>query len=365
MTLIHILTTYIKVLAAAILIACLRRTPARAYQILWVAVGAAALLLLDVYVICAAQLTPDYHIFWKVGRDLWEGRDPYDPVRFATDPFLNPPTALPVFALFAVLPYRWSLIIWTFLNILLCSMLPILASRTLYVQETSSVSRSEVPTTFREIPPPVLAALTLILIVSDAFRYGLFTGQLGVVTALALTLGARQPGPGSPLCRRLLARPGDDQGLDDAAVLAPLPAEARRLDLDRPGDHLLDLVPLGQSSHAAPRRISWTLHQIAALSSPGRVNDYSFLGTQYANMIGLDHALYRLGLRDRAMIRTLQSIGVLLLGLWVARQVLASRLPRPALCSLVALYSMLFFYHRLYDTVVLALPLAYSVSCTG
>ena len=362
MILLHVFSNYVKVLAAAVLIACLRRTPARPYQIRCVAAGVAALLLHDVYVIFAAQLTPDYHIFWKVGRDLWEGLDPYDPVRFATDPFLNPPTALPVFALFATLPYQWSLIIWTLLNILLCSALPVLASRTLDSQETSYASRSEAPSAFGEILPSVLAALTLVLIVSDAFRYGLFAGQLGVVTALALLAALDRQGRGRPIAA------GFWLGLATIKVSTMLPfllLFLRKRDVwtwIALGLTCLMLCLLGGPPALLPGRISWTLQQIEALSSPGRVNDYSFLGTQYANMIGIDHALYRLGLRDRAMIRTLQSIGIVLLGLWIARQVLASRLPHAALCSLVALYSILFFYHRIYDTVVLVLPLVYSVN---
>src|SRR5262249_15425979 len=38
------------------------------------------------------------------------------------------------------------------------------------------------------------------------------------------------------------------------------------------------------------------------------------------------------------------------------------RVPRPAACSMVALLSVVFLYHRNYDTVILALPLVY---CTG
>ena len=78
-------------------------------------------------------------------------------------------------------------------------------------------------------------------------------------------------------------------------------------------------------------------------------------------MLGFEHAFYRLGLRNRAVIRILQLIAILVLGLWVMGQVVANRLPRAALCSLVALYSVVFFYHRIYDTVILTLPLVYCV----
>jgi hypothetical protein len=78
-------------------------------------------------------------------------------------------------------------------------------------------------------------------------------------------------------------------------------------------------------------------------------------------MIGFDHALYRLGLRDRFWIRAGQLFAIFGLGVWVARSVIY-RLPAGAGCSLVALYAMLFLYHRNYDAVVLSLPLVY---CTG
>jgi hypothetical protein len=91
------------------------------------------------------------------------------------------------------------------------------------------------------------------------------------------------------------------------------------------------------------------------------VNDYAYTGTQNASMIGVDHALYRLGVRDRTVIQTLQSIALVLMGATLASISLGARLPRPAVCSLTALYSVLFFYHRIYDTVLLVLPLVYGV----
>ena len=89
------------------------------YQVRWVAAGAAALILMYLYIIFVARPPLDHRIFWTVGRDLWDGLDPYDPARFAENPFLNPPTALPLFALFAALPYRPSLVIWTLANVLI------------------------------------------------------------------------------------------------------------------------------------------------------------------------------------------------------------------------------------------------------
>ena len=45
----------------------------------------------------------------------------------------------------------------------------------------------------------MIAALTLVLIASDAFGYGLFIGQLGLLAALALVAALDQQGRGRPI----------------------------------------------------------------------------------------------------------------------------------------------------------------------
>ncbi len=323
--------------------------------------GAAALLCVDIWIILQAELTPDYHVFWRAGRDLWEGLDPYDPARFAVSPFLNPPTAIPLFTLFAVVPYRPSLVIWTILNSFLCLVLPTLARRALNSQERSFACQSGNSAAPWQPPAPVLVGLTTALIVSDAFSYGLFMGQLGLLTALALVAALEAQGRG----RRVLA--GFWLALATIKVSTMVPFLLlfhRRTDLRTWaafGLFCSALCLLAVRPAALPQRLSWMLERIESLSSPGRVNDYSLEGPQSAGMLGFDHAFYRLGLRNRAVIRVLQFIAVLGLGLWVMRQVVAQRLPRAAVCSLVTLYSVVFFYHRIYDTVILALPLVYCV----
>ena len=111
-----------------------------------------------------------------------------------------------------------------------------------------------------------------------------------------------------------------------------------------------------------PGRLSNMAHRIETLRGPGKVNDYSFEGPQNESMIGFDHLLYRLGMSDRRRIRALQYGLTALSGLWTAWQVLVIRRPRGVACSLVALFSMVFLYHRDYDTLILVLPLVY---CTG
>jgi hypothetical protein len=197
--------------------------------------------------------------------------------------------------------------------------------------------------------------------VSDAFTYGLLAGQLGLLTAFALLAALDCQGRGRPIAAGLWL------GIATIKVSTMLPfllLFLRKRDLRTwiaLGLTCTVLCLLSGSPRLLPRRISATLQHISALSAPGQVNDYSFKGTQSAGMIGFDHALYRLGLRDRGVIRAVQYTGVLLVGLWLGGHVLIGRLTRQAVCSLAALYSMLFFYHRIYDTIVLVLPLVYSI----
>src|SRR5205807_9465393 len=60
-----------------------------------------------------------YTTLFRSGGDVWAGRDPYSDERFASHPFLHPPTALPLFALFAALPFHASFTAWTVVNVLL------------------------------------------------------------------------------------------------------------------------------------------------------------------------------------------------------------------------------------------------------
>ena len=84
-------------------------------------------------------------------------------------------------------------------------------------------------------------------------------------------------------------------------------------------------------------------------------------GPRNASIIGFEALFYRLGMRDRAMIRDAQYAAVLHdRGVGYLSRVLEE--PAAAAASaLVALYSAVFLYHRDYDMVILVLPLVYSV----
>jgi Glycosyltransferase family 87 len=100
--------------------------------------------------------------------------------------------------------------------------------------------------------------------------------------------------------------------------------------------------------------------EIERLGGEGRVNDYSRAGPHPADILGLDKLYYHLGVGDRGRIRELQVVSLALLGLARGVVVVRGRAPRGLPASLIALYSLIYLYHRTYDAVVLALPLAFA-----
>src|SRR5262249_40726503 len=94
-------------------------------------------------------------------------------------------------------------------------------------------------------------------------------------------------------------------------------------------------------------------------SAPGNVNDYSYAGTRHESIISFEHLFFRLGMRNRESIRHAQSLALVGIGAGVSWLVLAGRLHRNDAVCLVGVFSMVFLYHRDYDTVILALPLVH------
>ena len=153
-----------------------------------------------VIVFPAKEFGFDYRIFWKVGRDVWAGHNPYAAERFSAHPFLQPPSALPVFALFAVLPFGLSCAFWTAANVALCLLLPAYTQRTLKSQDDSSVGRIGNPS-YAPWPLPLvaLAALTAALAVSDASLTALYTGQVSILATVFLLAALHAQARGRPL----------------------------------------------------------------------------------------------------------------------------------------------------------------------
>lgn len=341
-------------LALVTCLALVLRLPVR--PILYGLIAAFLAVLFVVQLVLASRIPAfnfDFRIFYEVGRDVWAGRDPYAPERFAGHPFLNPPPALPLFALFAVLPADFGGALWTAGNALACCALVFLAQQALGKdgrEETGGAGFSR------------LAVLAATLTTSDAALANFYTGQLGVLTALALLLALRARSLGRPVRAGLwlaVAMVKPTTALPFLLVFCRRPA--RRAWLALVGG-VAGLCLLATTPWELPGRLAALTAHVAELSAPGSVNDYSFQGTQHLTLLGLDHALYCLGLRDRRFIQVGQFFLLGGLGAWVAAAVLGRRrLPEAAALSLVALFCTVFLYHRLYDTVILALPLTYCV----
>jgi hypothetical protein len=311
---------------------------------------AAAVVALAVREIVFVPEGWDLRPFWLSGRALWEGGDPYAIPGLPTPP-LNPPTALPFFALFGTVSFETALAAWTALNVLGCIGLVPLAWAALRAQQEAGEGR---------LSAGGVAAVAAAVVYSDASRFGLGAGQFAVFAALAIFGALWAQGRGRPVLAGVLLALATVK----AATLLPfLLLFLRKRDLPTwvaLGATTFGLCLLATAPADLVPRCRQCLHNIAELAQPGRVNDYAIDNPVSIDILSLDHLFYRLGLRDRQVIGRLQLATLGLLGAWLARQVLGGRLSRPAAGSLLACYATVFLYHRHYDTVLLALPLAFA-----
>jgi hypothetical protein len=300
----------------------------------------------------------DYRIFRDVGRDVWDRLNPYAPENFAEHPFLHPPSALPLFALFALLPLRAGFVVWTALSLAAGAALVALAQWTLAAQERLNIPAAGRPCWL--LPEVAVLGLTCALLLSDASVLTLALGQLSIMEAAVLMAALAAQARGRAVWAGVLL------ALATTKVSTMLPFMLLFL---RKADWqtwatlagvTVALCLVAVPAAEVPERLTMMLERIQQLEEPGQVNDYTFEGTRPENILGFAHALYRLGLRDRTVIRLAQYAAVALLGAWVAWQVLGRRLPRAAACALIGLYSTVFLYHRTYDMVILAPALVYS-----
>ncbi len=359
----HLIIIGFKYLSLIIGILILVRARVRP-SVLWSMIAAAlAIFLMHLYAMFPLEdFGFDHLIFRKAGRDVWAGLDPYAADRFAQHPFLNPPTALPLFALFAVLPARTSLALWTVANVVASLALVPLALCALEAQAGSEERHGGGTADSWRLPPSVIAGLSICLTFSDSALMGFYVGQLNVFVVLMLLASLIAQGRGKPVWA------GVWLFLATVKVGTMLPFLLLYLrKSDRPTWATLAVLVLGSCFLTGrpvelPGRLATMVERINELSAPGKVNDYSFEGPRNEGIIGFEALFYRVGLRDRTTIRVVQYAAILAIGAWVGWLVVRGRLPRGAACALVAFFSVIFLYHRDYDTVILALPLVYSAT---
>jgi len=319
-------------------IAVLRTTP-RPRLDWWVT--ACGLLACVVKTIAIPSDGFDFGIFHQAGQAVITGENPY-----AMPTVLNPPPALPVFALFASLPESLGRTLWTGFNLLCALALVPLAAWTV---------RRMTPAA--PLPASLLGILTVVVGLSLPVHFNHGLGQLSLWTTLNAFLA---------LALMTVQRPGASGVFLALVALKPQNAVPWLLLFGQRGAWrawVVSALVVGiLTMLAGPpaeliERIRQMLANIAALNQPGAVNDFSDAGPQRHMLIGFDRLLWCLGVHDRTWVGrgTLILTGVI--GLRLALVVWRQRLARDWVAALVALYTLLFLYHRVYDAVLLALPL--------
>jgi hypothetical protein len=294
----------------------------------------------------------DLEIFYRAGREASAGRDPY--LHSGRDVFLNPPPALALLRPIALLPYGVVRAGWALASAGLALALVPLANRVL------ARGRAVEPESPPPLPGDLAALLTVALVNSTGSTLGLLAGQFSALTAFAtlIALSARQGGrPLSAGASLAVA------AFKPATVIPFLPLFARKA--DRATWFGLAAVSLALAAVAVPpgaikERVVNDLRQIRVSGEPGGVNDYEPSTAASADMISFNHGLSRLGFHDRRLVSAAQALGAgALLSL---AAVVGVRRPFPVAAAVAACGSMLFLYHRVYDTVILALPMALAAS---
>ena len=288
----------------------------------------------------------DLLLFWRAGQDLLHGRSPY------SGPILSSPNSLPLFAAFALVPLTTLGLFWKWFNILGAALLVPLS----YIL----VGGSQSPFPRHSLTTIQIAGLSGLVVLSNASVGNAGGGQLHVWTALTLLLG-------------LVARMRGFQVLAGVAIaLACVKVHTAAVFLlvltwKRDGrtwvSFVLAIATLTLATTAPPillDRVGEMLSNVKALSAPGAGNDYSYGAPASSTILGFNHALYRIGLRDRSIIGEIHLALNFILVTWTVWRVRSGRMPQSAQYSLLALVGVAFLYHRLYDAILLALPLTYS-----
>jgi len=302
-------------------------------------------------------------VFWKAGCDVWAGIDPYSPARFTEhNGLINPPTAIPLFALFAALPVRTSLGFWTIFNLASSLGLIALARSALLAQDRMDAAGDREALGLGRLGAMDMAGLAVCLTYSAASLKGFYLGQFNVFVAVMLLAALAAQGRDRPNWAGICLSLATVKFVTMIPFLILFLRRAGRLTWVVLMASVVGLCALSGRISELPARAATLAQRAREISAPGKVNDYSYEGTRNESIISFEHLFYRLGMRDRELIGYAQVLALLAVGSWVAYLVVLKELPRSAAACLVSFFSLLFIYHRDYDTVILALPLVY---CAG
>jgi len=294
----------------------------------------------------------DHAIFRRVGIDILDGLNPYAAERFWGHPFLNPPTTLPLFAAFAIPDAGLSLLLWSAINSVIALALVFLAHRVLVTLDGETIPE---PSWYE------LGSLSAVVAISDASTATIQLGQLSLFATLLILCALDAQAKRRPILA------GACLGFATMKISTMMPFFILfHSKTDRPtwvalGLTVLFLCMVTGHPERLPAQCRSLVHYISDLSKPSAVNDISYDGPQNESIVGFDHAFFRLGLRGRTALAISQWAAIGLLGTWLAKQVWRETIPMGLSGSLVSLFSVLFLYHRVYDSVIFAFPLTYAL----
>jgi Glycosyltransferase family 87 len=342
-----------------ILLLARARVPRRiAYAVLVFGLGCFFIRLI-VLLGSESLLYHDFEVYWTAGRAFWAGQDPYTTQNRPLFPLNYPPNDLPLFALLALLPIWKSFCIWTALNAGLCLGLVPLSCRLLQGEREPAPGGAG-----RYLEPDVEGVLSVVVLLSIAAWMTIDVGQASLIVAASLLLALLAQQRGRPI----IAGIGLAVAAIKPSIMVPfLLLFHRKADIPAWITLILatGLVSLTTSAPLEFKDRCITMLDLAVKhEAAGQINDYSSLSKASESIIGPAHALWRLGIENRQAIRVLQGGLVLGTGSLLAWLTIGSRLPREAAISFVALYSMMFLYHRWYDMVILVVPLTFATHRT-
>ncbi len=286
----------------------------------------------------------DYRTFRRAGVDLLVGIDPYEPSRWFDHQILHLPTAFPVFTALALLPEQAGPMIWTILNSSIALLIVPLALKV--------VKQPPQGPEWGEILVLEAGALTMLFALSNACSRAIFTGQLALLVAILILLALYYRGRQPVVAGVFLAL-----ATVKVNTMAPfgLLFLRRRDRATWVSCAATILVLLLLSGH--PERLfdqgRAMLRYIGMLSQPGMVNNPTYTGLIHESIVGFDHALYRVGIHDPRAYRIGSAIILIAMGGWLARGIWTGALSDGLAVALVSLFSVVFLYHRIYDTVII------------
>jgi hypothetical protein len=288
----------------------------------------------------------DLEYFWIGGQNLREGRSPYD------DPnVMNPPVAFPLYWLVSAVPFEEGRLAWTMLIGLGALALVEFARRILTAGGDD---------TARKLGLPVILLLTAVLCLSRANRFGIELGQLALPVTLCLFWA---------FYAHLRNRPNQTGiGLAVASIKTPTLIPLLLYFVRRfrwrmwvtMGAAGVALVLVTTSPGQIVPRCQECLRNIAGTREQGKLDDYDISNSRNYSMMSFSVLFNRLGMLDRGKVEMLSLAATAVVTACVACLLLGRRrLDTPAALSVVSIYAMLFLYHRIYDLILLAVPLVY------